>query len=144
MTAAPHHAGPREFHSPGYVQVGRHEELWPALEDDFLDRVRLALDPAGDAWVERRLFGKRAEAGPNLLPHAAHVLIGNRFRSQGGPGLKAGLLRGTHLLDEILLDHAREAVERRKGSGRSLRLAGRLARGGVQQTKRQRLQADRL
>src|SRR5438874_73028 len=115
MAAAADDARQRELLPFGEIQIGGDQKLGPALEDDFLDLVGFALDGARDTGIERRLRGERPEAKLNVLLYCLDVRLGVGPALETGADLESGLFRAANALDKVLLDHAREAVERRQG-----------------------------
>ena len=144
VAATADHPGQRTLAPPGDVKVRRHQEARPALEDHLLDVVGVALDDAGDAGVERRLLGERSEAEADLLAHRLDVALGVGLGPEGGAGPVPLLLGGPDPLDEVLLHHAREAVERGQGDDWLLFLGGHTSHLAVQQTQAQCVPADQL
>lgn len=87
MATRADHARQRKLSALGDVEIGRHRKVWPTLEDDLFDSVRITLDDTGYPRIERRFLRHWAETFANLLSNRADV----RFRI--GLGLQFGLDR---------------------------------------------------
>src|SRR5262245_39801349 len=114
MAAAPHEAGRGKLAACGNIKVGSDRKIRPALEDDFLDLVSIALDCADDAGVERsahRLWSKRL---PGALLDGSDIGFSVGLGFQARQTLLDSVLCIANLIDEPFLDHPREAVERRE------------------------------
>src|SRR5688572_32979690 len=62
VTALAHHARQRKRAAFRHIEIRRHQKTGTALEDHVLDVIGVALDPAGDAGVERSFFRPRPHA----------------------------------------------------------------------------------
>ena len=109
MPARADHARQREASSLRDVEIRRHQEPRPALEEDVLDLVGIALDDFRHARVERRLLGERPERLTDLSADRLHVRFGVGLRLQRGEPFQPLLVYLVLARHEELLDHARES-----------------------------------
>ena len=115
MAAAADDARQREFARGRFVrhvEIRRDGKAGAAFEDDLFDAIRIALDRAGDSGVQRRPLRLRAEGLGNSLLHRADVGFGIGLGFQSREPLFVLGFGGLDLIDEPLLHHPREAVER--------------------------------
>ena len=114
----PTHAGARHATFVGTYRFAVTGKRGPALEDDLLDAIRVALHDAGHAWIERRPFRIGPETLADLAAHRGDILLGIFARLQLSVCLHVLFVGLLHFPHEELVHHAWKAILRRSDVGR--------------------------